>query len=110
MDPLSDDYRKSSSVFAKLIVKIPELYFEATQPTTDDFLENSLREFHRNEMIELSHIEAARQPYIEKQLKELRVKFDKQTQSMSEADREIAWTKIEQEHYQQIRPYFDERT
>ena len=46
--------------FAKLMVKIPELFFEATKPTMNDVIENSFREFHRNEMIELSYIEAAR--------------------------------------------------
>ena len=60
MDPESDEYRTGMLNFAKLMVKIPELFFEATKPTMNDVIENSFREFHRNEMIELSYIEAAR--------------------------------------------------
>ena len=65
MDPLAEEYRSSMQDFSKLIAKIPELYFEATKPNTDDFIENSLREFHIKEIAELSHLEAARQPFIE---------------------------------------------
>jgi len=54
MDNTSDEYRTSMLNFAKLMVKIPELFFEATKPTLDNVIENSFREFHKNELIELS--------------------------------------------------------
>jgi hypothetical protein len=85
--------------FAVLMNKIPELAFEVAKPTMDDFIANDLRKFHLGELNKLSHLEAARQPILDKQLTQLKVKFEYENSSLTEADKDTKWAMIEEGHY-----------
>lgn len=96
LDPNDREFAKKMQDFDKLAKKIPELYFEAVRPTVDDVVEFNLTQIHKHEMAHLSQIQMARDVYVEKNMSKHRAAFEKKNASMSEADRQAAWTTFEE--------------
>ena len=91
-DTNSIDFKMKLDKFKQLANRIPELALEAATPTYADQVKREVRREVINETKRWDAINHARNPFIEKQLEEMKPRFEEENRHLSVQDLESAWT------------------
>ena len=82
------------SRFNRLLELIPELRLEAAKPSLSEAFEINFAKSLKESQAKADEINVASQPYVQKQLDEMRTRFDAETLELSAEEREAEWKMI----------------
>ena len=77
--------------YNRLLEQIPELRFEANKPTAADHVKLETDNVIFDHIYKNSEIDAARLPFVEKHIKDLKPKFEEENKNLNPEDKAKLW-------------------